>query len=61
MKSFNMGQGTREIKASVHISPVPRGAVTVIGVSTLPPIIGNELFITMVKEAILNSYQTGER
>jgi len=31
--------------------------MTVIGVSTLPPNNRDELFITMMKEAILNSYQ----
>jgi hypothetical protein len=35
--------------------------MTVIGVSTLPHIMGDELFITMVKEAILNSYQMGAK
>jgi len=33
-----------------------KGFLPVIGVSTLPPIIGDELFM-MVKEAIVNSYQ----
>ena len=58
--SNNLRQGAREIMAGVfypHSVPVPCGAMTVIGVSTLPQIMGDELFVAMVKEAILNSYQ----
>ena len=60
--SNNLRQGAREIMVRVFkiplcSFPVPCGAMTIIGVSTLPPIMGDELFITMGKAAILNSYQ----
>ncbi len=63
--SNNLRWGAREIMAGFlrfsRSFPVPCGAMTVIGVSTLPHIMGDELFITMVKEAILNSYQMGAK
>ena len=67
MRSYNKfkagcsGNRGRVFKIPPVCFPVPCGAMTVIGVSTLPQIMGDELFITMVKAVMLNSYQLGKK